>query len=357
MITALTWVPKGAARVKPVRFELSQEEYARIKALAKVEEEAEKDAEAKDVGDGDEAEHSAAGTTFNGAMVEDEDQTELPPELRMDEYDDDSDHESDVNEEENFAMMEQGEIALAVDPDEDDEDAEDDEIRNTDSLLVVAITEDEYSHLEVQLLADDGTMFIHHDISLPEFPLCLEWLDCPPFQADGGQLAIGNYIAVGTFEPAIEIWNLDVLDPLEPTAVLGGIIEEKKFSKKGKKGKKVLDDDLNVGSHEAAVMGLSWNKNFRQVLASGSADMTVKIWDVTTQACQHTFTHHTDKVQSVAWHYDEAWLLASGAFDQTVALLDCRSGVRASSYQISADIESMTWDPFCPYHLYCCLEK
>ena len=97
-------------------------------------------------------------------------------------------------------MLEQGDIALAVDPDEDDEDAEDDEIKPTDSLLVVALTEDEYSHLEVQLLADDGTMFIHHDISLPEFPLCLAWMDCPPFQADGGQLAIGNYIAVGTFE-------------------------------------------------------------------------------------------------------------------------------------------------------------
>jgi hypothetical protein len=46
-------------------------------------------------------------------------------------------------------MLEQGDIALAIDPDEDDEDAEDDEIRVTDSLLVVAITEDEYSHLEV----------------------------------------------------------------------------------------------------------------------------------------------------------------------------------------------------------------
>jgi periodic tryptophan protein 1 len=61
------------------------------------------------------------------------------------------------------------------------------------------------------------------------------------------------------YQPAIEIWNLDVLDPLEPTAVLGGLIEEKKFSaKKGKKGKKQVEDDLAVGSHEAAVMGLSW---------------------------------------------------------------------------------------------------
>lgn len=33
------------------------------------------------------------------------------------------------------------------------------------------------------------------------------------------------------------------------------------------------------------------------------------------------------------------------------------TGERAASYSISADIESMTWDPFCPYHLYCSLEN
>jgi periodic tryptophan protein 1 len=253
-------------------------------------------------------------------------------------------------------MLDQGDTALAIEADEEDEDAEDNEIRPTDSILVVATTEDEFSHLEVQLLSEDGNMFVHHDIALPEFPLCLAWLDCPPFQTDGGQLAIGNYIAVGSFDPAIEIWNLDVLDPLEPSAVLGGVVEEKKYLKKGsKKGK--IQQHLSVGSHEDAVMGLSWNKKYRQAIASGSADKTVKIWDVTTRACQHTFTHHTDKVQSVAWHYDEAWLLASGSFDRTVALLDCRTGARASAYRISADIESMVWDPFCPFHLYCALES
>lgn len=38
---------------------------------------------------------------------------------------------------------------------------------------------------------------------------------------------------MGTFEPGIEIWNLDVLDPLEPTATLGGFKEKDK--KPGKK--------------------------------------------------------------------------------------------------------------------------
>jgi hypothetical protein len=60
--------------------------------------------------------------------------------------------------------------------------------------------------------ADDGNLYCHHDITLPDFPICLSWMDCPPFQqADGTQMEVGNYIAVGTFNPAIEIWNLDVL--------------------------------------------------------------------------------------------------------------------------------------------------
>ncbi len=171
-----------------------------------------------------------------------------------------------------------------------------------------------FSHLEVQLLSDDGNLFVHHDITLPDFPLCLAWLDCPPFRVGEGltQQEIGNYVAVGTFSPAIEIWNLDVLDPLEPTAVLGGTLKsannaaaasdngsKKKKSKKSKKQELGLLPD----SHTDAVMSLSWNSAFRQALASGSADCRVKIWDVTTQQCSHTFTHHTGKVSSTVCQY------------------------------------------------------
>lgn len=190
--------------------------------------------------------------------------------------------------------METGDKALAMDAEEDAEDDEDNEVKPTDSLLVVAMTEDDYSHLEIQVLSEEGSMFVHHDISLPDFPLCLAWLDCPPVREEGKQLAVGNYIAVGTFSPAIEIWNLDVLDPLEPSAVLGGPDEQKK-PKMNKKSKS-KGPQMKPGSHTEAVMSLSWNKTYRQALASGSADNSVKIWDVTTQLCSHTATHHTDKV-------------------------------------------------------------
>lgn len=35
MISALAWIPKGASRSKPIRFELSQEEVERIEKLAR----------------------------------------------------------------------------------------------------------------------------------------------------------------------------------------------------------------------------------------------------------------------------------------------------------------------------------
>ena len=134
-----------------------------------------------------------------------------------------------------------------------------------------------------------------------DFPLCLAWMDCPPFRSDDKQEEIGSYIAVGTFNPAIEIWNLDVLDPLEPSAILGGLApEDARPQMKKKNGKKSSNKPQYIeGSHEDAVMALSWNKVFRQALASGSADKTVKIWDVTSQKCSHTFYHHSDKVKYV----------------------------------------------------------
>jgi periodic tryptophan protein 1 len=263
-----------------------------------------------------------------------------------------SDHMEELDDSmEQLEIAEDGGKTYILEAAIDEDDEEDNRIKPTDAILVTAVTEDDFSHLEVQIFTDDGNLFVHHDITLPEFPLSLAWCDCPPYRSeDGGQGNLGNYIAVGTFDPAIEIWNLDVLDPLEPTAVLGGTVKSKK-SNMSKKSAKYVE-----GSHTDAVMALAWNKTYRQAIASGSADHSVKIWDITTQRCSHTFTHHSDKVQSIAFNPIEAWMLATGGFDKSIALIDCRSGSVGSRYSTTADMESMAWNPFQAHQIFCSLE-
>ena len=66
----------------------------------------------------------------------------------------------------------------------------------------------------------EANIYVHHEIMLPAFPLSLAWLDCNPSGAE----ASGNFVAVGTFMPEIEIWNLDMIDSVEPAATLGGVL-------------------------------------------------------------------------------------------------------------------------------------
>lgn len=261
------------------------------------------------------------------------------------------------------------------DDDDDDSDADDHNLTPDDAIVVIAKTEDDFASLEVHVYEErTGNLFVHHDIPLPSFPLCLAHGD---INHDGGA---GNYIAVGTFLPGIEIWNLDVLQVLEPTCILGGedtsaadelmkinmtrAATGKKLKKLQQQKQKGGRDGMRPGSHSDAVMALSWSKIHRQVIASGSADKTVKIWDVTKAMADGgnvaTFTHHKDKVQSVVWHPSEGTLLATGSYDRTLALLDVRSSGSSSQnvkrVKISADCESLSWDPHHSQYLTCATE-
>ena len=80
----------------------------------------------------------------------------------------------------------------------------------------------DYSSLEVYVYEEDKcNLFVHHEITLSGFPLCLEFLPINPLGGSEGGLDKGNFLIVGTFLPEIEIWNLDVLNTIEPALILG----------------------------------------------------------------------------------------------------------------------------------------
>ena len=131
------------------------------------------------------------------------------------------------------------------------DEKEDFTIRKSDSLIVTATAENDHSSLEVYLYDHKNSdLYVHHEILLGSYPLCLEWLS--KWQGEKT-----NHVIVGTFLPEIEIWNLDA-ESVEPTAILGSL--EKSEGSKGNemiKNYKKSDDDL--GTHTEAVMCLSLN--------------------------------------------------------------------------------------------------
>lgn len=60
------------------------------------------------------------------------------------------------------------------------------------------------------------------------------------------------------------------------------------------------------------------------LLASGSNDKTIKLWNANTGECIRTFEGHTDLVRSLAFDEDRKRLV-SGSYDRTARLVSSRS--------------------------------
>ncbi|KAG5221859.1 periodic tryptophan protein [Salix suchowensis] len=359
MIAAVSWVPKGVAKSVPsVADPPSKEEIEELIKAGVLErsgedsgsEEGDQEMDvdaAKQTGEVSQA--LAVANALGRSSKVNKSETKLDDiadglqELDMDKYDE---------EEDGIELFSTGLGDLyypsnSMDPyikDEDDNDSEDLEdmaIKPKDAVIVCACNKDEFSNLEVWILDEtsdgDSNIYVHHEVPLSAFPLCTAWLDCP---LKGGEK--GNFIAVGSMEPAIEIWDLDIIDEVQPAVVLGGIKEKKKKKKKGKKA----SIKYKEGSHTDSVLGLAWNKHFRNILASASADRQVKIWDVDAGKCDITMEHHTDKVQAVAWNHHEPQVLLSGSFDHSVVMKDGRvPSDPGFKWSVAADVESLAWDP------------
>jgi len=77
--------------------------------------------------------------------------------------------------------------------------------------------------------------------------------------------------------------------------------------------------------HALKVDGIAFSPDER-LLASGSADSTIKLWDTTTSHELRTLTGHAGWVRCVAFNQDGR-LLASGGADKTVKLWDTTTGI------------------------------
>lgn len=367
MISASTWIRKGAAKVMPERFEMTEEQYQEILSRAQFE-----ISEAKvslkvtkekkssfpavpvDVMEDDLAKFDL--NTYNDNVIPVDDT------LSADEYDNETilDTMTIIDE----AALGINDPYLKTNEEEKKEEEEEEDLddlcidQQYDSLLVTCRTEDEVSYLEVHVYEEDeDNLYTHHDIMLPSFPLCVEWIGTAiGVSSNSNEMTtswMGNFAAVGTFDPEIEIWNLNVLETPYPAMILGQDNKQSKGSNKKIKEKK-SSFTVNAERHTDSVMTLSWNKLHQTLLLSGSADTTVKLWDLSSTSnggggggkCIRNFSDlHTDKVQTVQWNHHEASLLASAGYDRKISIMDCRMPNSIRRIPLQADPECLRWNP------------
>jgi len=355
-IPCLTWVRRGVAKPNPERVKLTTEELTAViqetkNNLKDVKEEEDSSGEGEEDEDGEGKENICTDNiTVKEEPVKDE-KVEKEEEMKEKTEEDitaeygleDYDEEEEGGE---APLLGLGDLTTFANPkddpylstmdrelgEEDEEDREDFQIRGTDNLIVAGHVEGDSSTLEVWVYNDvEDALYIHHDILLSAFPLAVEWLAFDPESDTRGSL-----VAVGSMEPVIEVWDLDLVDSLEPAFKLG---------RKAKKKKKIP----GVG-HKDAVLSLSWNTNCEHVLASGSVDTTVLLWDLNTQGVAGSLPGHQEKVQSLHFHHTEAHHLLTGDCHNMVRLYDCRAPENHTSWKVAGEVERVLWDHFNPNH-------
>jgi periodic tryptophan protein 1 len=340
IITSLTWIKRNWARSIPIEYEVEEntiQDFQKIKNKAKLTgNETIKESTIK-------LEQGMDDLNINLNEVEMENLETVP--VFCDEFKQYYGKKEEVNQE----IKVEGEENVNMDqyPDEfddiSDEEQDDFTIHPSDALIACTTAQEDFSNIEIYIYDEKNqSLYVHHDIILSAYPLCIEWL---PIKNN----LKSNYVIVGSFLPEIEIWNLDVQDALEPEIVLGKTDQDEKYYKNLKKKKNSLknksSEDLKY-VHTDAVLTLNINPFNNRILASGGADGKILIWDInseTTSKAVKSITEHKDKVQSVRWNKMEDNVLISGSFDKSIKLYDVRADTSCTTIQVSSDIECLEW--------------
>ncbi|KAL0222628.1 hypothetical protein RCL1_002482 [Eukaryota sp. TZLM3-RCL] len=182
------------------------------------------------------------------------------------------------------------------------------------SSIVVHPTQD-----DVVLTCSDDCTWRLWDLSSGNFDLVLAATGHTSWIADVDISPAGDYVATACGDGTARLWNLasqtsEVVNNQTTLSTLWGV----KFHYTGQFlalcsldhtakvfdiGSTVFSNVLTLRGHVDSVNSLAWLP-FSNVLATGSADKTVSLWDCRTNQCVQSLFGHTNAVRNVVFTHD-----------------------------------------------------
>jgi len=127
-----------------------------------------------------------------------------------------------------------------------------------------------------------------------------------------------SMLATASEDTTIKLWGIP--DEWEPTGEDGN----------AKSGERLSDSLTDLVGHRKKVTLLKFNPTAANVLASTSADHTVRVWDIEKGEAVSTFSDMGDLTQDLIWDV-RGDSYATSCKDKTVRIMDARLGTVASS--------------------------
>jgi len=109
--------------------------------------------------------------------------------------------------------------------------------------------------------------------------------------------------------------------------------------------KKNKKNTTNSQGHTDAVTSLQLNPFRKNFLVSGSADTSIKVWDLNT--CKPAWGVVPDdgaRVEIVKWHPTKEHMVLSVSENKQISLWDVRQGNKVGSVRLDKQPEGVAWD-------------
>lgn len=169
-------------------------------------------------------------------------------------------------------------------------------------------------------------------------------------------VADGSYLAVGTANNKVQVWDVAAQKKVRSMYSDGGRIAAMAWNNHvlstGSRGGKIYNHDVRVqqhhfqtlDNHTQEVCGLKWSPDGKY-LASGGNDNVINIWDANGRNTQ-SFTDHTAAVKALAWCPWQSNLLATGGgtADRTIKFRNVASGATVNTIDTKSQVSSLQWN-------------